>query len=311
MTTCTDEEFWDEETLILGWSGFIGSNLRAHLEKLGRSVVGIGRSTFETPLPSVDTSNPGWLLRILESRPITSVVNALGNVSSSSARALNTESWEQIRIGFTEAVHRLAELNKVVHIGSAAEYGSALTPFKEADSPRPNSPYGREKLKETLFFSELARHGVNVTVVRPSNVVGANLRGGMLIPSALRAITRKEKISITNPVAIRNYIYVSDVVEAITKITRRQEPLPKILNLGSSHNFSNWEIIEELALSLGVDVESFATKRTNTGPVWNGNTTADCLTVNSDLAVSELGLGPGTAVQDAFRQIGREIGLLA
>lgn len=311
MTTFTDDEFRDDETLILGWSGFIGSSLRTHLEKLGRPVVGIGRSAFETPLPRIDTSNPGWLLRILESRPITSVVNALGNVSSSSARALHPESWEQIRIGFSEATRRLAGLKVLVHIGSAAEYGSGSTPYKESDWPRPNSDYGREKLKETIFFSALAEHGVNVVIVRPSNVVGANLRGGMLLPSALRAISRKEKISVTDPIAIRNYVYVADVVDAISKITLRQAPLPNILNLGSSYNFSTWEILEELALSLGVDVESFATKQSKISPLWNGNSPADCLTVNSDLAASELGLGPGTEMQEAFRQIGREIGLLA
>ena len=296
--------------LILGWSGFIGSSLRAHLEQQGLSVFGLGRSSSLSSASSIDTADPKWLLRILDTHRVSIVVNSIGNVSKSTSRAIDSQSWEEIRKGFEEAIDGLMGLKRVIHFGSAAEYGSAPIPFSEHALASPTTDYGRAKLKETQFISSLSNHGVRTIVVRPSNVIGANMRGGMLIPSALRAISGGEKLQVVKPYAVRNYVYISDLIRAVIRIILDEGSLPQILNLGSSNNFSNYATLGKLASALSLPLESFVTGLDSEIAPEGVDSSPDTLTIDSDLARIVLGWEHETSMESAFLKIGRDLGLI-
>ena len=65
-------------------------------------------------------------------------------------------------------------LNKEVNIiliGSAAEYGNIMQddlPIKETFIPKPHTPYGEAKLKQTEFALENHAQNCNILILRPS-----------------------------------------------------------------------------------------------------------------------------------------------
>jgi len=64
--------------------------------------------------------------------------------------------------------------SRLVHVGSAAEYGGSLgrRPVTERVRPRPLTPYGRQKLAQTKLALARARRGADVVVARLFNLVG-------------------------------------------------------------------------------------------------------------------------------------------
>ena len=133
--------------------------------------------------------------------------------------------------------------------------------------------------------------------MRPSNVIGANMRGGMLIPSAFRAISEGQKLQVVKPYAVRNYVYISDLIRAVIRIILDEGSLPQILNLGSSNNFSNYATLGKLASALSLPLESFVTGL-DSEIAWEGvDSIHDTLTIDSDLARIVLGWEHETSME--------------
>lgn len=300
----------DPAVLLLGSSGFIGSHLHRRLRLSGEVVIGFSRNHQSLPEVCADTSDPLWLVKILKQRNVSVLVNAMGRVSNSPTRALDARGWQEIRKGFQEASEYLPRLRRILHIGSAAEYGGSKIPFKESDVPNPTNSYGQSKFEETKFMTSLIASGSRVTVIRPSNVIGSNLRGSMLVPTALRAITTGKKMVVSNPYAVRNYIYVEDLVDGLTHAIRIVGNLPPILNFGSPYNLSTMSTLNALSESIGVTLEQFVSGKLLAKAGKECLDSTDTLTLDSRLASQELGWKAKTDVRSAFLKIGNDLGII-
>lgn len=295
---------------MLGSSGFIGSHLYHRLRATGEVVVGLGRNGNSPSDFCLDTSDPHWLVRILKQKKVSVLVNTLGNVSSSPSKSLESEAWNEIRIGFEVAIEELGKLRRVIHLGSAAEYGRSQTPFKESDVPNPTDHYGESKLLESEFMFSLTTKGCRVTVVRPSSVLGLNTKGSMLLPSALRAITEGVKVTVRDPVAVRNYIYVEDLVDGLIDAIRKVDDLPVILNFGSTENLSIMSTLMALADAFGVPLEEFASGAHKGESREDSLRGLDVVTLDSSLALETLGWKAKTDLRSALTSIGKDLGII-
>ena len=108
-------------------------------------------------------------------------------------------------------------LQKVIGMGSAEEYGSLDGIIHEDDSPKgPLSPYGWAKRSAwQLASSWSVRENIPLIWLRPFIIYGVGQKGSMILPSAIHSSTHKEILDFSDGLQFRDFVYVSDVAEAV------------------------------------------------------------------------------------------------
>jgi nucleoside-diphosphate-sugar epimerase len=117
-------------------------------------------------------------------------------------------------------------------------------PIAEDQPLRALNPYGQTKVlaEELGRFYELSFH-VPVTIVRPFNLYGPGQPAHFLIPTLIAQALSPDsaEIVVNDESPRRDYIFVTDLVELLTRIAG--EPKPGAYNAGSGCSFSVAEIV--------------------------------------------------------------------
>lgn len=109
-----------------------------------------------------------------------------------------------------------AGVDRVVHFSTDEVYGSRLTPANEASPFAPSSPYARSKVRAEDEVQAMRGHGLDVTILRPSNVVGPRQHSEKLLPSFIARAMAQEPFPIEGDgCQQRTFLAVSDLVEAV------------------------------------------------------------------------------------------------
>jgi NDP-hexose 4-ketoreductase len=200
-------------TLIIGASSFLGGHLRRAASAAGHTVLTAGRSgdwslrldlaadpaervaaLIAAAAPDVvvncagATSGSADVLAAANITAVHTLVTALLNTARAGAALPGTGRAGDGRAGDGRAGDGARLSPRLVHIGSAAEYGSVAdgVPVAEDAVPRPAGLYGATKLGGTRLV-ELARTaGLDAVALRVFNVVGAGSPEGTL-PGAAAA----------------------------------------------------------------------------------------------------------------------------
>lgn len=126
-----------------------------------------------------------------------------------------------------ELVHALAKNPapewgglRLVHTGSAFEYGALPGPLDEAVSAAPQTEYGSSKLLATQWLQHEARtHSVAAVVARLFTVFGPGERDGRLFPTLLAAASGTDTIAFSSGEQERDFALVWDVAEALVDLS--------------------------------------------------------------------------------------------
>lgn len=212
--------------LVTGASGFIGSHLARRLASGGETVIGItasGRADRLRDMP------PNFILAPLDLRDAASVAmlfaawrfNVVFHLAAEGVRAqagnaramteVNTlGSFELARIALHYGVERF------VYCGSAFEYKPQDNPLDERSVLESTNLYGASKAAGWLLMDYLRRiEELPLTTVRPFTVFGPSESPSKLIPYVIGRALRGERIDLTGGTQVRDYLYVSDVVDAL------------------------------------------------------------------------------------------------
>ncbi|WP_131763932.1 NAD-dependent epimerase/dehydratase family protein, partial [Actinomadura fibrosa] len=132
--------------LLLGASGFLGRHIHAAFAAAGARVVPVSRTAKDGVALDLVRAGRRELAGLCTGADV--VVNAAGAVWGGTEQEmirLNAELPER----FTEVLAASPGRPRLVHLGSAYEYGPAPrgTPIDETWPPAPVSPYGRTKLR--------------------------------------------------------------------------------------------------------------------------------------------------------------------
>lgn len=280
-------------TLVIGASGFLGSNILKALSREQMYALGASRNPTSALQQKLVLDDQNWLNNLLAKHQFTNVVFAIGGTSGSSHKAMQLEAWESFKSGVIEAQEALSNCKKVIYLGSAAEYGRSTSPVDENAATAPVDVYGQSKVLETSFMSSLAKIGVSITVVRPSSVYGPRQSGSMLIPSALRAAASGQRLDVMHPSAVRDYLYVEDLADAFVKMVKSDISLAPVINLSSGHEVTIKEIADrvESALNLQGKLFTFPAEHADLGE-------HDIVRINSTLARTCLAWEPKVSLDE-------------
>lgn len=220
--------------LLTGGAGFIGSHLVDRLVDAGHDVVVLDNfSTGRARNLSHSRNRPNFQLVRADVRRIPrSLVKRLRRVERVCHLAAMTSVQQSVRDPvFTTEVNVVGTLNvletakalkaeRVVFASSAAVYGTPRAfPIREDANISPISPYGASKAASELYLRAFEEnHKIETVSLRYFNVYGPrqtpNQYAGVISKFARRALQQKPLEIYGNGSQTRDFIFVSDVVDA-------------------------------------------------------------------------------------------------
>lgn len=233
----------EKGVLLIGGNGFVGRALADALAAEGRMVHVLSRHA-ETGTDRGITFHEGGqdhprLVPTLLKRCDTVVHLASTTTPGSSARHPTVDTEENLL-----PASRLAELmtasppRRFIFLSSGGSiYGDPeRLPVDESTLPRPLSYHAAGKLALECAFSAFAHASkVSFAILRPSNLYGPgqSLRQGFgLVRTLLDKASRREPVEVWGDGnALRDYLYIDDAVDAVTRLIDRPEA-QGVFNLG-------------------------------------------------------------------------------
>jgi UDP-glucose 4-epimerase len=256
--------------LLIGGNGFIGTNIIHKLLENENDVYCI--DVYDSNTKNIDNkhfksyiddlTDTDLLKDLVDKSDIIIYLASSSNVRSSSN--INLVELDNIE-GFIKTIEIIKDYpdKKIIYASSGGTvYGEPeKIPVSEEHSLMPISPYGIGKVCTESFLKYYCqKYGIKYVICRYSNPYGryqSPLSGVGVINKILYDYhTGKQTKIIGNPEAsIRDYIYISDLVDATIAVSETDSSDNQVFNVGNGIGNSLSEIIEEIELILGDKLE--------------------------------------------------------
>ncbi|ANB10253.1 NarL family transcriptional regulator [Streptomyces ambofaciens] len=221
--------------LVVGLTGYLGAHVAERLRALpGTRVLGGGRSPAADVPVDLAGDRVDRLAEALASAAPDAVVNCAGATGGDPVRLAEVNARGPALLC---AALRLARPGaRLVHLGSAAEYGPGTMHVKvpESAATRPLAAYGATKLAGTVT---VATSDLDAVVLRVGNPVGPGAPPSGLpgrVTGLLRAAGADPDavLRLGDLSAYRDFVDVRDVARAVERAVTAAGPLPRVLNIG-------------------------------------------------------------------------------
>ena len=227
--------------LITGSSGFIGTNLLISLKSQDYDIAVIDRSrntNFKNVTNYIgDICDYSFVKKtILDFQP-----NKVFHLAGYKNRSSNIEEVSlSLKVNLMgtlnlyQALTKLSTLESIVALGTTDEYGIHNSSFIESSIENPISPYGFGKLCGTQLAQFFNRSfNLPVIILRPTIAYGPYQTDDMFIPSLISTLISNSDFKMTEGKQLRDFIYISDLVNAMLLISESQNYKGEIFNIGS------------------------------------------------------------------------------
>lgn len=239
--------------LITGVAGFLGSALANTLVAEGHSVIGI--DDLSAGDPNKLASGVQFSRADVNDRPkLWTLLQEVDCVYHLAARVIVPESilypreYNQVNVGGTvtlmEAMRDVG-VRRVVFISSGTVYGNQpVQPVNENSIPNPRSPYAVSKLAAEFYVKSIGSlWGIETVNLRVFNAYGPGQRRPPVhtpvIPGFLRQAWENGTIVIHGDGnQTRDYVYLDDVVSAMTAASIAPDVNQLTINVGSGSEMS-------------------------------------------------------------------------
>lgn len=239
--------------LVTGATGLIGTSLVQRLTMLGSEVGAVVRPSAAPPagpgvsLLTADLRDAQAVERVVRDFQPTCIVSAAMPTGHARTAAQRRVSLEVGLLGSALLLDLAVEIGsrRFVQVGSSLEYGRRDRPLREDDPLEPSTFRGAVKAAASVLCLQRARAGdLSAIVVRPFSVYGPRERNGRLVPAALRAALEGGTLALTANDAVRDFVFVEDVVEGIVAALSAGDELSgRAINLGTGIQTTNGELV--------------------------------------------------------------------
>jgi len=189
---------------------------------------------------------------------------------------------------------------KVVFASSAAVYGNpTVFPTPESYGFHPFSCYGLSKVVGEQYCQMYKeQYGLEVVITRFANVYGLRCHG--VIHDFLDKLAKNpDKLEMLGTGQnCRDFVHVSDVVEALLMLGDRKDVNGEVYNLGLGKTTSVLELADMILKILNLQNR---TEVTTTGVSWQGDVTKIWFDITK--AKKELGWTPKVTLEESIKEV--------
>ena len=294
--------------LVTGGAGFIGSHLAWGLVERGDEVrilddlsTGLQQNltSLDSDFQKEDIRDQGAVDQAMQDVQTVFHLAALTSVPESVE--VPQRCYEVNLIGSLNvlwAAHR-AGVRRVVLASSCAVYGEIPPPMREDAVAQPLSPYAASKLameEAARLFHET--HGLETICLRFFNVYGPrqapDSEYAAVIPKFIQVMMQGGRpVIFGDGSQTRDFVHVSDVVRAMLLAGEREDPVGKVVNVGSGQSISILALAEALRMQFPGGAE----------PSFNSPRQGDLAhsAADMDRADQTLGYRPQVALEQGLR----------
>lgn len=247
--------------LVTGGAGFLGATLANRLAAGGHTVHVLddlsngdsSRLDAGVAFTKGDVDNVPLLWSLLQDMDCVYHLAARVSVPQS---ILYPREYARVNVGGTVSLMeamRDTGVGRVIFTSSGAVYGrQTRQPVREDDSPRPDSPYAVSKWSAEQYIHTIGDlWGLETVALRIFNAYGP---GQSLPVSHAPVVTRFLQQALTGGSIIvfgdgkqtRDYVYVDDVVKALTVAATAKNINRRIINVGRGRETSVLELVGEI-----------------------------------------------------------------
>jgi nucleoside-diphosphate-sugar epimerase len=167
--------------------------------------------------------------------------------AKSSRPAANEEPRENLEINcggplnVLEAAAEQENPPRVVYVSSLATVGNVGETIDEETEPKPVDMYGIHKRTVEDYCRLYTRlKGVPTTVVRPANLYGPRAplyaTGYGIINTWVGNALRDESLTVFEPADLRDFLYITDMVDALTHVGSNDQAIGEMYVLGTGES---------------------------------------------------------------------------
>lgn len=256
--------------MVLGGTGFIGRWVARLLSARGaRIILGVRDQALATTIVQrygitaeiacVDVeTDPGAMRDLIVSTAPALIVNLAGygvdrsERNERSAYAINAELPGQL-CEWMAALDTTWSGCRVVHVGSALEYGELSNDLSETSQPQPTTLYGQSKLLGTERVTQFSRdRQFRALTARLFTVYGCGEHQGRLLPSLIEAARTGADLPMTEGKQERDFCFVEDVAEGLLRLAAAPWRGDTVVNLATGSLNSVRTFAELAAAQLGM-----------------------------------------------------------
>lgn len=265
----------DKSILVTGGAGFIGSHLVDCLISEHPSNLVVVDNFFlgkesnldeakanypELKIYREDASDYEAMQRIVKAEGIQVLFN-LAVIPLPMSLIRPKWTYEQ-NVNITLCVCELARnhaFKTLIHFSSSEAYGSCLyAPMDENHPLNPSTPYAASKAAaDLLVLSYICTFNVDASIIRPFNSYGPRQNEGNyagVIPLTIKRILSGESpVIYGDGEQTRDYVYVTDVVDAAVRMYNCVQTRGRVINIGSGEEISINRLVNLLAQHLNWD----------------------------------------------------------
>lgn len=293
--------------LITGASGFIGKHLLARLSQASNRIACIDLKYDQAFIDKYEKSVHLFYGNLLDKSFIDLCIKDFSpdyvfHLAGSKNR---TNSFSEFKssneinylgsLNLFEALLECKNLKLVTTLGTIEEYGHTNSPFKESSLELPNSAYGLSKLSTTklaLIFNH--QFNLPITILRPSIAYGPGQGEEMFIPALINTLLKKQPFKMTQGNQLRDFIYIDDLIEALTQGMNHGNLPGQIINIASGVSIK----IKDIALQIAEITQS--TENLMLGEIPYRSSEIMDYTIDISKALSVLHWQPKTKLQDGL-----------
>ena len=288
----------DRNVLITGGAGFIGSHLAKRLLDDGYEVTVIDNlaTGHAANIPrGADFIESDIARETTYTRMTGQKFSHVLHLAAQSSGEISEEKPEldlQVNTLGTLLLLRWCKkerISRFLYASSMAVYGNTQKiPVKETDPCHPLSFYGISKFSGEQYIHHFSGQGINTTVFRMFSVYGpgqdmGNLKQGMVSIFMAYLMNNEEILVKGNKDRFRDFIYISDVVDAWTAAMDNPAAYGQTYNLATGKKTYVHELITEEIRSFNLDPDTYPVKYEGSTPSDQFGLFADITKLRSDL----------------------------
>tara|TARA_B100000795_G_scaffold266813_2_gene250604 strand:- start:453 stop:1322 length:870 start_codon:yes stop_codon:yes gene_type:complete len=257
--------------LLVGSSGFIGSELNATLKKKYEILKLQNKDKSKIRLKATKK-----IIDLIKRKEIDTVIHLASNLYALSNKTDYNLEKEEIINPTIKLFEYLAKQNKnIIFVSSGGTVYGDKKLVSEEDKLKPKNYLGKAKKKiEKKIIQLKNKYDFNYLILRPSNAYGKkkniNLKQG-LIENALYKAKKNISLEIRNyGQDKRDYIHVKDFCEVVKKLFAK-EIFNEIINISSLEVYKTKEVIKIINSKIKKKIKIKILKKKNRNDVVNSS----------------------------------------